>query len=105
MVKEMRAEDFIISKTDTSCRMGKWYATLGHERFGHTKSFKEMDNPHARVHENVFKNFKFVKEKNTLKHDHPEIIYQNFLLLEDASAELFSKLDSMLEEYSLQKTA
>ena len=82
-----------------NCRMGKWYAGIGKERFGHTKAFKEMDTPHATVHESVFKNLVFVKEGTTLKYDNPQTLTQNFSDMEDASKVLFSKLDAMLEEY------
>jgi len=81
------------------CRMGQWYQGLGKERFGATKSFKEMDKPHALVHDSVFKNVEYVKEHSTLKYDHPQLITQNFSVMEDASKELFMKLDRMLEEY------
>jgi len=81
------------------CRMGKWYQGLGEERFGATKAFKEMDKPHALVHDSVFKNVQYVKEHSTLKYDHPQLITQNFSVMESASKELFIKLDKMLEEY------
>jgi methyl-accepting chemotaxis protein len=87
----------------TQCRMGKWYLDKGKERFGHTKAFKEMDAPHARVHDSVLKNLVFVKEKNTIKLDHPEQIYKNFETMENASNELFVKLNTMLEEYNIKK--
>jgi methyl-accepting chemotaxis protein len=82
------------------CRMGLWYLGLGQERFGHTKAFQSMDKPHAIVHEKVATNFTYVKELSTLKYDHPQIITQNFSVMEQASKELFAKLDEMLEEYS-----
>jgi hypothetical protein len=81
------------------CRMGKWYQGLGEERFGATKAFKEMDKPHALVHDSVFKNVKYVQDHSTLKYDHPQLITQNFSVMESASKELFVKLDRMLEEY------
>ena len=83
-----------------NCRMGKWYSELGKTRFGHTKSFKEMDKPHALVHECVDKNTQYVKDHSTLKYDNPKIITKTFAVMEDASRELFSKLDTMLDEYN-----
>jgi len=83
----------------TSCRMGKWYQGIGKERFGKTKAFKEMDAPHAIVHDSVFKNSVFVQEGVTLKYENPKIITKNFSKMEDASELLFIKLDKMLEEY------
>jgi methyl-accepting chemotaxis protein len=81
------------------CRLGQWYSALGKERFGATKAFKDMDAPHATVHNMVFKNLEFVKDHSVIKHDHPKIITQNFVTMEDASKELFKDLDRMLEEY------
>jgi len=86
-----------------NCRMGKWYLGIGQERFGHTKSFKEMDAPHAVVHDSVFKNMVFVKDGTTLKHGNPKILTENFSKMEDASKELFNKLNGMLEEYNDKK--
>ena len=80
--------------------MGKWYLQEGAERFGHTKAFKEMDAPHAVVHDSVFKNLEFVKSKSTLKFDHPKQIIKNFETMENASRDLFDKLNLMLEEYN-----
>lgn len=82
-----------------NCRMGKWYLGIGQERFGDTKAFKDMDAPHATVHEAVFKNLEFVKNHSTLKYDHPKQIVENFTTMENASSELFVKLDDMLEEF------
>jgi len=85
------------------CRMGQWYHELGEERFGATKAFKEMEAPHATVHNMVFKNMEFVHQGNVTKYDHPKRITQNFAEMEDASTILFSKLDHMLEEYKTLK--
>ena len=82
-----------------NCRMGKWYFGIGEEIFGSTKAFAQMDAPHAKVHESVFKNLEFVKDGSTLKGDHPKQIGDNFRVMENASQELYSKLDAMLEEY------
>jgi len=94
-------EDDSISFPDhNDCRMGKWYHGYGKERFGHTRAFKDMEQPHKRVHDMVIENMKFVKDKTTLKGDHPKILTSNFLVMEEASNVLFSKLDDMIEEYN-----
>ena len=86
-----------------NCRMGKWYGTIGKERFGKTQAFAQMDAPHAAVHNNVFKNLEFVKNGTTLKFDNPKMIIKNFLAMEEASKSLYTKLDAMLEEYKKTK--
>ena len=94
------------AKTDATfpdhknCRMGKWYLGVGKERFGSTKSFAQMDAPHAVVHDSVFKNLEFVHNGTTLKFDNPKIITENFTVMEAASQDLYDKLDGMLEEFS-----
>ena len=95
----------VLNETDTQfpdhqhCRMGKWYLNEGKELFGHTKAYKEMDTPHATVHQSVFKNLEFVNNKSVIKNGNPEIITNNFVTMEKASQELFNKLDKMIEEY------
>ncbi len=86
------------------CRMGQWYTSLGEERFGKLKSFREMDIPHAKVHNMVFKNLEFVKDHSVIKYDHPKIITENFVEMENASKILFTDLDNMLEEYKASKS-
>jgi methyl-accepting chemotaxis protein len=82
-----------------NCRMGKWYLGFGKERFGATRSFKEMDEPHATVHNMVFKNLEYVQEGTTIKYDHPQRITDNFAIMEESSQTLFRLLDQMLIEY------
>ena len=89
----------ILIEDHQQCRMGQWYTGLGKERFGHTKAFVEMQRPHKAVHDYVFKNMAYVKDATSLKHDNPAIIHTNFIAMEEASEELFMKLDDMLEEY------
>ena len=86
-----------------NCRMGKWYAGPGLEVFGKTKSFKEMDTPHATVHESVLKNLEFVKNHSTLKNDNPKTITNNFATMENASSKLFVLLDNMIIEVDEKK--
>jgi len=83
-----------------NCRMGKWYGTVGKERFGHTQAFKEMELPHSIVHNSVFSNLEFVKNNTTLKGDNPKIILANFISMEESSTNLFSKLNEMLSQYN-----
>jgi methyl-accepting chemotaxis protein len=83
----------------TECRMGQWYTTMGAKRFSHTKSFQLMDKPHKEVHTRVVQNMEFVHKDITLKHNNPQIIHDNFEIMEKASTELFQKLDDMLEEF------
>ena len=82
------------------CRMGKWYLSEGAKRFGHTRSFQALDKPHERVHNAVFKNLEYVHNHSVTKHDNPKRIVENFEELEEASQELYAKLNTMLDEYN-----
>jgi methyl-accepting chemotaxis protein len=85
------------------CRMGQWYTQEGRERFSHTKAYKEMDKPHAGVHNAVFKNLEFVKKHAVIHGENPKIIAKNFIEMENFSSELFDKLNEMIEEYEASK--
>lgn len=82
-----------------NCRMGEWYTGVGAEKFGHTKTFKEIDSVHASVHDSAIRNYEFVKDKSVLKGENPKIILENFTEMEEASTLLFKKLDEMVQEY------
>ena len=99
----LESDDSIVVADHHNCRMGKWYSSIGRERFGHTKSFVAMEAPHALVHESVFKNIEFVKDHSTLKYQNPKIIIENFSTMESASKDLYNKLDLMLDEYNAHK--
>ena len=83
-----------------NCRMGKWYFGVGEDRFGRTKAFKELDTPHKKVHECVFKNQEYISSGKSLEDGNPEKIYNNFKEMESASDMLFVKLDEMIVEVS-----
>ncbi|MBC8237922.1 MAG: CZB domain-containing protein [Helicobacteraceae bacterium] len=95
----LEAKADVVFPDHQNCRMGKWYLGIGKERFGKTKAFAQMDAPHAVVHDSVFKNLEFVHEQTTLKYNNPQIITDNFAVMENASLELYVKLDGMLDEF------
>jgi len=86
-----------------NCRMGKWYLGYGKETFGHTKAFKAMDNYHAKVHDMTFANMEYVRNETVLKGDNPKTLVANFTAMEDASQNLFEKLNTMVDEYATTK--
>ncbi len=75
-----------------SCRLGKWYATNGKESFSQNPSFKALEKPHAKVHENVAKIMNLVSKGEDI--DAQEII-EAFKDIENTSKEMFELLDSM----------
>ena len=87
--------------THHSCRFGKWYESEGKKQFSHSKSFKAIEAPHAIVHNSVLDSFKLLKDKDiTLV---AQEVKENFIKMESTSEELYSLMDSMLEEERLYK--
>jgi methyl-accepting chemotaxis protein len=83
--------------THTHCRLGKWYASEGKKRFGHTSSFAKMDKPHAIVHENVMESMKCLEGEDTCV-AHRDLILNDFKAMEKASSELFELAETMIAE-------
>jgi len=79
-----------------SCRLGKWYEGEGASYFSHSKSFNAMLKPHAIVHDKIINIFKQI-ETSSLIEKQNEVLH-SFEDMHNASEELFSLMDSMLEE-------
>ncbi len=86
-----------------SCRFGKWYNAEGGSQFGHSKSFKKILTPHAIVHDSVLSTFALTKDGDALEHENE--IKANFTKMESASVELFTLMDSMLDEEAAYQDA
>ena len=85
------------------CNLGIWYDGEGKERFACTSSYSKIAAPHKIVHNNANTNLQFIEidaEVTTL--NNADKIVDNFDKMEDASAELFTLMDSMLEEACLK---
>ena len=81
------------------CRLGKWYDNEGKSRFSHTSSYLKVAAPHAIVHNNANTNLDYLakhEEEDLLTH--ADSVIDNFDKMEDASLELFTLMDNMLEE-------
>ena len=81
----------------TECRLGKWYYGEAKELFGFTKAYKEIDQPHATVHNAS------IEAEDLFKDGYNEkavpVVLEKFREMENASMELFELLDQMLGEY------
>ncbi|RLA81755.1 MAG: chemotaxis protein [Epsilonproteobacteria bacterium] len=90
----------LLEAQDThQCDLGHWHDGEGKERFSHTASYARISTPHHTVHNNANKNLTFLDgdaDTDTLANS-CEII-DNFDAMEEASTELFTLLDSMLQE-------
>lgn len=81
----------------TECRLGKWYESIGKERFGTTAAYKSAIAPHKIVHDKVHDNIEFIKN-NDRRIENEDTITKNFQAMESSSIELFSLLDRMKQE-------
>ena len=79
-----------------NCRFGKWYEHDGLSQFGHSANFKALATPHATVHNSVHAMFNQLSHQRLTEIAEP--IKQQVQIMEDASHELFTLMDNMLEE-------
>jgi len=80
-----------------NCRLGKWYATTGIRDLGDAPSFKKLVSHHKLVHDMVFKNIEFIKNKDTVQENKTAII-ENFEVMEVESERLFLVLEDIVNE-------
>ena len=78
-----------------NCRLGKWYYEgAGKENFSSSPSFKELERPHATVHNATKKVFELIKEKPLPIAE----LYDTFVKMEEGSDGVFETLDRILTE-------
>ena len=95
----MSLEKVLTAQTPHECGLGQWYDGEGKKRFANTTSYSKITAPHVTVHNNANANLQYLTtnpEEETLAHN--DVILNNFDTMEGASEELFSLMDSMLEE-------
>ncbi|MDD2448803.1 MAG: methyl-accepting chemotaxis protein [Sulfurimonas sp.] len=87
-------------KSDTECRLGKWYFDgKGKEDFGKCSSYQALASPHKEVHDNIKKAIECVKEGTCAKEG--ENVMTFFKKAEDASKLVIKHLSSLLVEEKL----
>ena len=75
----------------TNCRLGKWYYGSGKKLLGNEASFKEIEQPHAQVHELAKKAIQAFNQGNTIQAE------QYLVQLETASKDVVQKLKTLKE--------
>ncbi len=84
--------------THHECRLGKWYDSgSGKERFSHLPSYREIEAPHATVHQKVHNNLHFIENEDR-SIEHKDEIVGNFETMESASLKLFNLMDNLIIE-------
>ena len=87
-----------VSVDHHNCRLGKWYESIGRERFGNTHSYALLERPHALVHSNV--HAMLASLDKGWEHDFQvqQTIYQAMQATEEASREVMELVDKMVAE-------
>jgi len=81
--------------SDHNCRLGKWYYEGdGKEFFKTTKSYKDLEAPHAVVHNGTHKVFDLI----TQEYSSYNKIMEAFKEMEQGSDQVFNVLDRILQE-------
>ena len=97
VMNEKCGQDF---KDHNSCRLGQWYKSSGQERFGTTKAYALMEEPHRIVHEHTNMNAEDAAKGYNM--DNMHLFVDRFVKVEEASKKLFSLLDEMVNEKATQ---
>ena len=80
----------------TSCRLGKWYSTLGSEAYGNTNAYKNLAHPHSIVHREANALAKKCSGSNVTCSK--EEIKKSIDIIESSSADVFKLIDAMIKE-------
>ncbi len=78
-----------------SCLLGQWYAKEGKKNFSGSIAFKELANPHHKVHENIEKAISLI-EKDVIAN--ADEVIEIFKETEQHSSVLFEHLDRMIKD-------
>ena len=81
-----------------NCRLGKWVESTGKERFGDTKNFLKITEPHQKVHENMNDAIALAKGDNVDNEKIQHSIIHKCETAENASLDLFEVFREMLNE-------
>ena len=78
-----------------NCRLGKWYYEGdGKENFSNTQHYKNLESPHATVHNGTHKVFDLIVQDNV----DIDALIAAFNEMEDGSNHIFSTLDQILHD-------
>lgn len=81
-----------------SCRLAKWIAGIGKERFSSGKAFGKLNTPHQKVHENINQAITLAHNEQITDHLLQNQILDKCSNAEKSSEDLFAIFKEMLEE-------
>ena len=88
-----------------SCRMGQWYDNEAKASFGHTPSYKAMNQPHETVHTIILNVLQCTQKKNCISRENREFVINSMRDAENASFELFALFKAMVKEANEEASA
>jgi len=83
-------------KDETCCNLGIWLQQDGKERFGNSKYFDKITQPHKTIHQVVAQNAQIISDGETFTKQ--DTLLNNLRLMEEASEQIFENMDLMLNE-------
>lgn len=92
----IRADEGAHFGTHEQCRMGKWYEAEAKNLFGHTQGYKNILEPHKKVHHYIQESLSLATDTKN-RHQNKVKIVTLMTEMEKAAQELFSALDSIQE--------
>ena len=91
-------KDSALSKDHHQCNFGIWYDTKASELFKGNTTFAQMNKYHEAFHNAITQNLQLVQKGRQALHDNKATVLKNFKTSEQASAELFSLMDTLVQE-------
>jgi methyl-accepting chemotaxis protein len=81
-----------------NCRLGKWYESIGRERFGDVPSYALLERPHARVHDGVHTMLNYIDKGWEHNLEVQQTIFNAMQATEEASREVMDLIDKLVVE-------
>ena len=82
-----------------NCRLGKWYYEgEGHEYFGRTQSYRNMENPHAAVHDSAHRILEGIATGLADQQEGQDQMVRFYEDMEAASDQVMNTIDDMVDE-------
>jgi len=94
------ADEFVkpVSVGHHQCRLGKWYDTAGREHYREMPSYRQLEAPHAHVHDSAQALLGELHNGWESRLDRQEIIFSHLEQMEQASSDVMRLLESMVLE-------
>jgi len=98
--KDPSAPEFqAVQTSHSNCRLGKWYFEgLGLQQFSHTSAYRDLNNPHERVHNDVQQSLVYAQQDWLNDLNIRQQLLNKISDFEAASGEVMDFVDEMIDE-------